>query len=322
MEYIILGVALVLILVALLIYYFGEGKCDLRRAKKEFEIFGLKDGFVPQGLCYSKALDCFLMSGYMQDKKRASRVYVLNIKDKSLEKYFVVKDKTGELISHFGGITSSGENVWISTEGRVLRLVAEDIKNAKNGDKVKIIDEFSSKNGADFCFVYAGLLWIGEFYKLGKFKTNIAHHIKIDEKNQFHAMCFGFKISSSSSTGIEKPVPEKALAVPDITQGIAINKDDIFVSCSYGVAKSTLASYENVLKEQTNLHTYFEGRKIPLYILSKSKLKKRYVLPSMSEEIEYLDGKLYVLFESASKKYRLFTRSKTKHIFSFFMNKD
>ncbi len=310
-------IAIGFLVVVILAYYFSEGKCDLKKAKEEFEIFGLSDGFVPQGFCYAKSLNCFLMSGYMGNHKSASRIYVIDAETKKLIKFVYVKQDYKKLSSHFGGITSFGADVWISSEGEVLRLKIEDIKNAKNEGSVSVFDSFMSQNGSDFCFVHSGLLWIGEFYKLGKFNTNIAHHIKINNKIHNHAMCYGFKISSQNLGGVEKLVPEKALSVPDMVQGICVFGNKLYVSTSYGISKSSLSVYENVLNKPEDSHTYFGNKKIPLYILTREKLIHKYVLPSMSEEIEAYSERVFVLFESAAKKYRIFTRRKTKEIFSF-----
>lgn len=309
-----------LVIIGLIIYYFGESKCDLKKAQKEFKIYGLSSGFIPQGMCYSKDLNCFLISGYMKNKNLPSKIFVIDAENKNLIKNISLVRDGKKVISHFGGITSFGGDVWISTEAEVLRIKTSDIKNAKTNEFISVFDDFRPKNGADFCFVHSGLLWIGEFYKLGKYNTDISHHIKLDEKNRFHAMCYGFKIMSLGKGGIEKPIPEKALAVPDLSQGICIYNDKLFLSTSYGVAKSSILIYKNVLNLKEDSHTFFKNKKIPLHILSRDKLLKKLVLPSMSEEIECFGGRLFVLFESASKKYRLFTRRKTKEIFSFNVN--
>lgn len=314
-------VLILIIIITFLIYYLGEGKCDLRRAKKEFKIFGLGSGFTPQGINHCKYLNSFLMSGYMKNKKLASRIYVIDYETKNLIKYITLNKNGKDIISHFGGITSFGEDVWISTDKKVLRIKANDIKNAKNGESVRIFDDFSPENEASFCFVNAGYLWVGEFYRLSNFKTDISHHLRIDENNQFHAMCYGFKISPKSSGGVESFLPEKALCIPDKTQGIAISKNQIYVSISYGISRSNLLVYKNVFSSPAQTYTYIGGKKIPLYVLMNGALEQKLTLPSMSEEIEVFDNKLFVLFESAAKKYRIFTRRKTFYVYSFLMNK-
>ena len=317
----LVGGILIVAIVLILIYYFCEGSGDLKLAQKEFDIYGLKDGFVPQSICFSKWLNCFFISGYMKNKNLPSRIYVVDKPSGNLLKYVVLTEKNQNLCGHFGGITCYGDNVWIATDGNVLRISQGTIKNAKNSEKIEIIDKFCSNNGADFCFTYGGRLWIGEFYKLGKFNTDISHHIKIDNKNNFHAMCFGYKILNGGQFGLAKPTADMALSVIDLCQGICVINDSIYTSSSYGLQKSNLCVFENVLKSGTNKYIFLDNRKIPLYLLSLDKLKKKFILPAMSEGLDCADDHLYILFENASKKYRWFTRKKIKNIFSFSMYK-
>ena len=321
MTFKILGGVIFVVVAILVVYYFCEGKGDLKQARKEFLIFGLKDGFVPQGICFSKWLDCFLISGYMKDKKLASRIYVVSKQSGSLVKYITLSENGKSLLGHFGGITCFGDNIWIATDGNVLRISQLSVKNAKSEEKVEIIDKFCPNNNADYCFVYDGLFWVGEFYKLGKFKTDISHHIKVDDKNFFHAMCFGYRILNNGKYGLSRSVPEKALSVPDLCQGICVCRDHIFVSTSYSIQKSNLMVFENVLKNETDKFIYLKNKKIPLYFLPKESIKRKLTLPAMSEGIDISDDRLYILFENASKKYRFFTRKKIKNVFSFFVNK-
>lgn len=309
-----------LVVLTAVVYYFCEGKGDLKKAKKEFELFGLESGFTPQGLCFVKSQKWFLVSGYMKNKNLSSRIYVVSCKDNSFVKYVTIKKGKTELKGHFGGIANFGDNVWISSDGEVLRISLEKIKIAKDSEKIEILDSFESKNGADFCFVNSGVLWIGEFYKLWKYKTDITHHVRVGGKLNYHSMCFGYKIDPGSKYGILKPIPEKALSIPDIIQDIEICNNKIFTSSSYGISKSNISVFRNVLNEKPATKTYFDESKIPLYVLSPSLLEKRYVLPEMSEGISVYSDRLYILFESAAKKYRLLTRKRLKNSFSISLN--
>ncbi len=308
----------VVLAVLLVIYFFGEGKHDLSTGKKEFKIYGLKDGFVPQGICFSKSADVFLISGYMKSKSLASRIYVVNGHGEFI-KFICVKSNGTEEQGHFGGIATFGNDVWISTDQRVLRVKLSDIKNAKSGDFILKKDEFPSKNAASFVFVNAGILWIGEFYKLGKFKTDVSHHVKFNGLD-FHAMCFGFKIDPSAPCGIASLTPQKAISIPDLVQGMAISGNNIFVSTSYGISRSNLLVFKNILTLPANGSVFIDENKVPLYVLSPQFLIKKLSLPAMSEEVEVYDKKLFLLFESASKKYRYFTRRKVKNVYSISMN--
>ena len=65
MVLVIVFFVLVLIIAFFVWYYFFGEIGDLKKAKKEFEIFGLSKGFVPQGLTFDKTNGKFLMCGYI-----------------------------------------------------------------------------------------------------------------------------------------------------------------------------------------------------------------------------------------------------------------
>ncbi len=304
----------------ILVYYFGEGLYDLKKAKKHFKIPGIKEGFVPQGLCYEKVSGQFLISGYL--KKKPSRVYVVNATSGEEVKYVCFKDKKGKLLfGHFGGIVTFGAMAYISSDGKIYGFLLSNLSSAVNGGSVEIELEFKTENGADFCFVQGGMLFSGEFYKFKKYETDITHHMLIDGQEQFHAVCLGFKLSNIRGKGEIDVEPEVALAVPDLAQGLEVFDDKIFISTSYGISKSRLLVFENVLK-QTEKHQFVaENKKIPLFVLGSRQLLKTLYMPAMSEGVSIVDGRIYILFENSAKKYFYLTRTKIKNIFSLEMNK-
>ena len=317
-TFLIVGFVILFVLTVLFVWYYFFGETgEIKKAKKEFEIFGLKEGFVPQGITYLKQFKKFLISGYVSKKNEASRIYVVNAETYEFEKYVTLKFLTGRLYDgHAGGITNYGDSCWVSSEGRAYRFVTHDVINAKNGDSVRVIDSFQTYNNADFCFVFDGYLWIGEFYRLTKFKTDIAHHTINDDGEQSHALAFGFKLSKCVTCGTEGEIPERALTLPDSTQGVAVSNQTIFVSTSYGITPSKVYEYENVLLKKSQKSLIVNEKNVSLWELSSKNLRKTRILPEMAEEVEFVDGKLFVLFESASNKYKLVTRTRINHVFS------
>lgn len=313
---IIVSSVLALLIVTFVWWYFGGSIGELKKAKKEFLIPGLDDGFVPQGIVYLSCYKKFLISGYMQDHS-LSRVYVINSQTGEVEKFvtFVLPSGVG-YFGHAGGIAGNCNDCYLSSEGKIFHFFASDVFASTNG-VVKIVDVMETKNGADFCYVSGGYLFVGEFYKLAKFKTDVSHHIKLSDKEINHSLVFGFKLKEGEKFGLASSVPEKAISIPDLVQGMVISGKKIFVSRSYGVARSELLTYENVLLQKTQNYVYFGENQVPLFVLSSKNLQKTRYLPEMAEEIELFDGKLYVVFESASKKYKLFTRTRINYVFSF-----
>ena len=97
---------------------------------------------------------------------------------------------------------------------------------------------------------------------------------------------------------------------------MVITDDSIVLSTSYSLPASHIYKYENVLNSTTDKTFDYSGNNIPLYVLDKTNIEKDLVTPSMSEEIEIVDGRIYILFENACQKYRLFTREKLTNVYS------
>lgn len=81
------------LVLTLLIYYFGAfyPNFNAHAKNKEFEIPGLAETFVPQGMDYQAEDDVFLVSGYMSDGS-ASRIYVVDAKTGVLPIYYTVEN--------------------------------------------------------------------------------------------------------------------------------------------------------------------------------------------------------------------------------------
>ncbi len=310
----IFGGTLILLIVFFCWYYFFTPVYELKTAKSEWKIFGLDGGFVPQGISYSKDYDMFIVSGYFE-KNQPSRIYLIDAKSQNLLKEIKLKLPSGVFYSgHAGGVCSYGKDGFVVSNGRAYHFRLSDLFTNPCGE-VNIDYTFETNNNADFCFVYEGLLFVGEFYRLGKFNTEITHHISLNEKEINHAVVLGYKLSDLSVIG-SRPVPVKALSVPDMVQGIAINGGRIFVSCSYGLMPSKLFEYENVFNQKTQKYMIINEKQVPIYALSSKNLQRTYTYPEMLEEIEYVSGKLYLLFKSGSKKYRKFVRNAVNQVFS------
>lgn len=303
-----------IVLILLLFYYFASGKYDLNKAKEEFCIPGLDTDFVPQGIAYSKQYNKFFVSGYMKSHV-ASRVYVVDGESRNIEKYVLFKRMDGIVYTgHAGGISTYSESVYISSEKKVYRFLLKDLILAKNAEFINFCSELNSQNGADFCLAKNGQIFVGEFYKFAKFPTDQSHHILIDGKTQNNAIVFVFKLSSSGD--FANSMPSFAISVPDLVQGMVLFENKIVLSSSYGLNKSKISVYESDFLKKANRTIAVKESHIPLYILSNKDLIKSFALPPMAEEIELVDDKLFILFESASKKYKLYNRVRIKKVYS------
>ncbi len=314
--YILIGVVVALIIFGL-VYYFAAGVGVLKKAKLEWAIAGLESGFVPQGLCYIREINKFLISGYMPNS-RPSRVYIIDGTTKQTEKFFTFKHKSGEeYIGHAGGIATNGEYAFISSEGKIFRFLVSNLTQPSIDDTIVFDYEQNTENQADFCYFDNGLLYVGEFYKAPKFNTDVNHHILLEGGKQNNAIIFAFRLSEK---GVPSVVPEKAISIPGMVQGMTFYREKIYLSASYAMQKSKILVYENALSKKPNSFIVFNRSKVPLYILSDKLLKRTIVLPPMSENIIIVDNRMYLLFESNARKYRYFMRTRIKNVYSISLN--
>lgn len=312
----ILGISVLTILVILggflVFWFFGDSYNDFyKKSQKEFAIAGLNDGFIPQGLCYTS--NTFLTSGYMKDGS-ASRIYVVDKATNDTVKYFTLKIDGEFYVGHAGGIATNGTKVWVAGDKIVHTFNYSDLLTVENAGSIDVLATFEAKNGADFLTVNNNLLWIGEFHKTGKYDTAADHTIQTASGKTNKAISFAYEIDNSLSNGFNTTAV-KAISTGSQVQGMAISNDSIILSSSYSLPNSKIYCYNNVLNETSSQTFDYSGEIIPLYVLVQP--EHTLTAPSMSEEIEIVDGRIYILFENACAKYKLFTREKLTDVYSF-----
>ena len=143
-------------------------------------------------------------------------------------------------------------------------------------------------------------------------------------------------------------VPEikRIFSLPDEIQGFARTANGIVLSRSYGLKNShiyyysfdwntrTENSYEIYNKidklgfkydgatTKTSTAPYYDrSSSLYVYYLDRSSMLNDYSIPSMSEGLCTLEGRVYVLFESGAKKYSPFVRQVLKNVYSFIPRK-
>ena len=89
------------------------------------------------------------------------------------------------------------------------------------------------------------------------------------------------------------------------------------MSGSYGRADSALYVYKDVFSEAPHNPNFALGNHtIKLWYLDDESLTNTINVPSMSEEIAIKNNRVYILFESAGKKYKIFNRKQLKNVYS------
>ena len=91
---------------------------------------------------------------------------------------------------------------------------------------------------------------------------------------------------------------------------------EIVLSTSYSLPSSVLYCYDDVLNEEKHSTIEVDGNTVDLWFLDNNSLINEFDTPAMSEEIVINNGRLYILNESACKKYNLFTRDSVEDVYS------
>lgn len=296
----------------LCVWFFAADYSEFdKRFKEDALVPGLDSGVSPQGLCALPGREDYAMamSGYFSDK--ASRVYLFGGSREA--KYITLKDENGQDIStHFGGIACTGNYLVIASEKRLIRVSLEAALNAESGSPVQIEDGFQIADfeSIAYCYYWNGLLFAGEFYRSGNYETDQSHHIAVADGETNYGIVYVYRADESAADGVESTTPEYAISVRGQVQGIAVWEDGIALSTSYGLPDSRLWFYKNLLGGESQ--GTFNGA--PLYILGSANQTAVVDTPCMSEEIFEKDGALYVLYESACKKYKYFVRRQIDHV--------
>ncbi len=280
---------------------------------------GTSSGLSPQGLCILPAGSPyrFAMSGYVANGP--SRVYLIPEDDvaanvKKVEHYVTFTQNGEDIRTHFGGVTCSEQFLYIASGDEIVRVALEKVLSANSGSAVAVDDSFSVGFGAAYCYIEGGTLYVGEFYRAGNYETPPSHRIEMAQSVN-RALVYCYELDETREGGIADMVPTRVLSVCNEVQGIAVTEDNIFLSCSYGLPDSVLRMYENPFSKEADGTFRVGEQDVPLYFLPQSG-GKTMRLPCMSEEICFGNGRLYVLFESMSRKYRYVTFHRESYIAS------
>ena len=292
-------------------------------ANDEFYIPDLLDGFVPQGFDYMESERVFLACGYMSDEDEASRIYVI---DEDGEEYYYTelaesvtsKPYTG----HTGGIAYFGDYVYITgSDGvDVFDLNAILDKSVQVAPKLGTVDMSAYKMDPAFCFIYNEELYVGSFHDGESYKDPEEHKIDIDGRDKNNATMLSFPLrAGDKSTYCVATTPNAIYSIPDMAQGACVIPEvldnngkvlesaKLVLSTSYGMSASNIYIHDiKKIEENTYPATISKemiGVSVPLYVIDSQTLVDTIEAPPMAEEIVYLDGKIWIMNESASNKY-------------------
>lgn len=278
-----------------------------KASEKAFVIPGLNDGFVPQGLHYHEETGKFFVCGYQADGD-ASPVYIVDQKSGKTEKKISLLQENGKSFTgHAGGIAVHGEFVYIAGSKRIHVFSYDEMIAAENGDEVKSVGTFWVKTtdedfvGVSFVTATETGLFVGEFHDPAHYPTPASHKLTTKNGDYNQALAVFYEYSDDGAFGL-KEAPKAAFSLPDCVQGAAFYDGKAYLSTSWGASFSKIFVYDvEKLVRQEDISLL--GGSLPLYAFDSASLEKSLKIAPMSEEIAFVDGKMYVMCESASTKY-------------------
>ena len=247
---------------------------------------GLNDGFVCQGIAASEQNNVILVCGYMKDKSN-SRIYVTDFESNS---YYVELTRDGEKYTgHAGGLAITGDTVYIANAKKIYSFPLESVLSASNGDIVDIGSGTKVNTNASFVYTDEEYLYVGEFHDGGKYV--IKNHEHETAEGTHYAICTKYSLNDLNT-------PVAVYTLRNNVQGVCFTpQGQVVLSTSYGLTDTVYYVYD--LVNATDSGLTFDGA--PVYYLDN--LEKEIHGPAMGEDLDFYDGKIITLTESASQKY-------------------
>ena len=167
-------------------------------------------------------------------------------------------------------------------------LSLSEILGAENGGEVAISEVIPMNNNGAFVYTDGDYLYTGEFHNGNQYITD--HPYETPDGTYYAIMC---RYSFDDLTK-----PNKVYSITNQVQGACFTPDGkIVLSTSYGLADSYYYVYNEC--DAVDAGTTFEGAPV-YYLCDPIQVVKG---PAMAEGLDYYDGKVITLTESASDKY-------------------
>jgi len=280
----------------------------------DFTIPGLFEGIIPQGICYIGKLNLYAVSGYYEDGAFPSMIMLVDGETGKFTKAFPLKNVDGkDYFGHAGGLASSEDYVYITSENACYVFEADKLKDLKNGEYLSFESNFRLNTAGSFACYNDGVLWTGDFIESSdKARENARKVTTLGSGETFYAYCEGYVLKdglpdvkklNSENNGY---IPDYMIAIPEQIQGMAFtNSGKLIFSTSYGRKNDSLIYvYDDVLiSERVGVYTV-DGTEIDLLACSSDLLKETIIAPPMAEGIVQGDKGQLIIFESGAEKYR------------------
>lgn len=312
----VFGVFLLVVLVLLLavrLYDYIVAYDFYNNSEVAFPTPGVNNSkFVPQGMDYVDEEEVFLFTGYMSDHT-SSRVYVRHA-DGTLTYTKLIYGDGRPYNEHTGGIEHYGDYIYITGTTGIDVFSYADIMAGK--EETVLVGQFPTLLDPAHCYIYSDergdYLLVGSFYIEEDYETPEHERIETPAGDLNPSIMLAYKLSEDGKLGFAESDPSAVISVRRKVQGICFTDDGhLVISNSYSVYPSELFFYDmSKVTHEDNYH--FVGTtksgvefdmELPIYYIDSDSHVGTVVAPPMSEELVFLDGKIYVFNESACDKY-------------------
>ena len=268
---------------------------------------GVSNGYVPQGFDYDEANGVFLATGYMKNGE-ASRVYIID-EDGNARFVNLQKENGEDYTGHTGGISHNGEYIYITGSNGIDVFSYSALLDGAT--EISLLGSVSTFNDPAYCYIQNNYLYTGSFYFPESYETPDHERLVSPAGDENTGLMTVFALDENAPFGIN-PAPKAVISTTMAVQGMCFTDEgEIVLSTSYGLSASKLLVYDTSAITQeicdftgtTKDGDEFSFQSIPLYYLDSACLVQTIKAPPMSEELVYLDGKIYVMNESACNKY-------------------
>ena len=279
-----------------------------KNAEPVFKTPGVKDDFVQQGFEYVQEDDVFLVAGYMSNNT-ASRVYV--IKEDGATTYTTLKNEDGsDYKGHTGGIKRNGEYVYITGSDGLDVFPYQGVLQGEQA--VQRLGTVKTYLDPAHCYIHDGYVLTGSFFIEDKYETPMHERMTTPCGDTNTSIITAFKLDETQPFGIN-PTPKAVISTRRQVQGMCVTDDNkIVLSTSYGLATSQLFVYDTSKLATVENYTFsgtdedgkaFAFENVKLLYLESEDCVQVIKAPPMAEELVYVNGKIYVMNESACNKY-------------------
>ena len=281
-----LGGLLALVLLVWLVLFLGKYllyRDFFKYREKEFQIPGIHDGYIPQGLAnVDEEGSAFVLSGY---NGKQLDLYYHDAKANTSKRLIPV-DENGNIIEgHGGGVTVCKNYVYVSQNDALYTFSLSEIRAAEDGGELTCHALFPVNNQASFCFSDENFLYVGEFYRPVVYETDPAHIYTTPSGEEHRAIVSCYLLNEDGSLSEEYPI--YSISIPSQVQGFAIKGNTIMLSRSWGLEQATLEFYDGMKESGTTISV--SGREVPLYYLDSTNLQKHRPSPSSMQKHLYRD---------------------------------